>query len=308
MRVIFMGTPDFSVLALQKLAIEHEVVAVFTQVDKKRGRGKKVKYTAVKTAALALDLPVYQYANINSPESLDLISSLNADVIVVVAFGQILKKELLTITPYGCINIHASHLPRWRGASPIQTAIAAGDKSTAVTIMQMDKGLDTGDMLKIVEQEITEAMTGGELHDALAIKGAEAIVEVLADLEKGKLKPEKQDDNLSTYAPLITKEMAKINWNASAEEVVNLIRAYNPFPTTYTSYDGGRLKIYRASVFSTDNQAEVGKIVAVAKDYFVVQTGKGQIAVEEVQFVNRKRMTVGAYLLGNEIDTDIILG
>ncbi len=311
MKVIFMGTPDFSVLALQKLAETNEVLAVFTQPDRERGRGKKVQMTAVKKAALALDLPVYQYDNINSAEALELIASFNADVIVVAAFGQILKNELLNLTPYGCINIHASKLPRWRGASPIQTAIASGDKLSGVTIMQMDKGLDTGAILKIKEQIIDEAMTGGELHDALMEKGADAIVESLAELEAGTLSAEAQDDSLSTYAPLITKQMMNIDWSKDAKEIVDLIRAYNPFPTAYSYYLGKRVKIYRAQLIDdatcADDNIKCGQIVAINKDNFVVQTGMGQVAITEVQFAASKKMPVSAYLLGHTLELASVL-
>ncbi len=301
MRVVFMGTPDFAVPTLLAIAREHRVVAVFSQPDRPAGRGKKMRASAVKRAAQQLDLPVYQPQDVNSIDSYRQLKVLAADVVVVVAYGQILKRALLDLPQYGCLNVHASLLPRWRGASPIQSAIVAGDRQSGVTIMQMDSGLDSGAILAATELPIDDAMTAGQLHDQLMQRGADLLVETLAKLPAGGVKGQPQDEALATYAPRIDKQSGQIDWRQDAVTIVNLIRGYNPWPSAQTSLAGKTIKLHRATALQTTPQAAPGCIERIDDDYIYVSCGRGVVRLEEIQPQNKKRMTVAAYLRGHRL-------
>lgn len=302
MRVVFMGTPDFAIDSMLALKQHHDLVAVITQTDKPSGRGKKVTAPAVKIAAQAEDIPVYQFTNINSEEAKDKLYALQPDIIVVVAYGQILKPWLLTLPKYGAINVHASLLPRWRGASPIQMAIVAGDTQSGVTIMQMDKGLDTGPMLGKISVSINAQMTGGQLHDILKVAGAKTLIEAMRQIENGTVIATPQDDSQSSYAPLISKAMCQIDWTQSANAVVDLIRGFNPWPVAFSVLGDKRIKCYQAHITQIeDTTVKPGTVVAVDRDYIYVQTGKGVVALSEIQAMGSKRMSVASYLLGNAV-------
>ena len=300
MKVIFMGTPDFSVGTLEAL-IEagHEVALVVTQPDKPKGRGGKMQYTPVKEVAVAHNIPVYQPKRIREPECIEELRKYNADIMVVIAFGQILPKEILEMTPYGCVNVHASLLPSYRGAAPIQWAVINGEKVSGVTTMQMNEGLDTGDMLLKVEIPLDEKETGGSLHDKLAEAGARLCVETLDALKAGTVTPEKQGDSPTAYAKMLDKHMGKIDWKMSAKEIERLIRGLNPWPSAYTRWnenDKG-MKIWEAEVAEGQTDKAAGTVVEVAKDGFFVQTGDGLLKITALQIPGKKRMDAAAFLL-----------
>lgn len=309
MRVVFMGTPDFSVPTLECI-IEagHEVVGVVTQPDKAKGRGKKVVYTPVKEKALEHGLTVYQPRRAREPEFIEQMRALNPDVMVVVAFGQILPKELLDIPKYGCVNVHASLLPKYRGAAPIQWAVIRGEKVSGVTTMQMDVGLDTGDMLLKTEVPLAEDETGGSLHDKLSVLGGDLLIETLKGLEAGTIVPEKQDDSQSgEYARMLDKSLGKIDFSMRAEEIERLIRGLNPWPSAYTSYNNKTMKLWKARVVS-GGEAVPGQVLAVDKKGFAVQTGDGALQILELQMEGKKRMDAGAFLRGCPLTAGEILG
>ena len=302
MRVVFMGTPEFSVPTLETLiASEHEVVAVVTQPDKPKGRGKSVLYTPVKEKALEYNIPVYQPVKVKSEEFVEVLRELNPDVIVVVAFGQILSKEILDLPKYGCMNVHASLLPKLRGAAPIQWAVIDGEEKSGVTIMQMDIGLDTGDMLLKEEIVLDEKETGGSLHDKLTVMGGPLILEALKQAKEGTLVREKQNDAQSNYAKMLNKSLGKIDFSKSAKEIERLIRGLNPWPSAYTSLNGKTLKIWEADILEKEFDGEVGEIVEVTKDAFVVKTGEHALLIYELQLEGKKRMDTGAFLRGYEV-------
>lgn len=309
MRVIFMGTPDFSVSTLEEIIkAGHEVIGVVTQPDKPKGRGKAVLYTPVKEKAMEHNIPVYQPVKVKDPEFVEVLRDLKPDVIVVVAFGQILPKSILEMTKYGCINVHASLLPKYRGAAPIQWTIIDGEKETGITTMYMDVGIDTGDMLLQAKTPITEDETYGSLHDKLAEIGGKLLVETLEGLEKGNIQRKQQDDSQSNYVKMIFKDQGKIEFEKSAVEIERLIRGLNPWPSAYTTLDGKTLKIWKASVVSGVNQGRPGEIVEVKKDTIVVQTGQGALAIKELQLEGKKRMDTQSFLLGYQIKQGNILG
>ena len=306
MKVIFMGTPDFSVGTLEAL-IEagHEVALVVTQPDKPKGRGGKMQYTPVKEVAVAHNIPVYQPKRIREPECIEELRKYNADIMVVIAFGQILPKEILEMTPYGCVNVHASLLPSYRGAAPIQWAVINGEKVSGVTTMQMNEGLDTGDMLLKVEIPLDEKETGGSLHDKLAEAGARLCVETLDALKAGTVTPEKQGDSPTAYAKMLDKHMGKIDWKMSAKEIERLIRGLNPWPSAYTRWnenDKG-MKIWEAEVAEGQTDKAAGTVVEVAKDGFFVQTGDGLLKITALQIPGKKRMDAAAFLRGYQMET-----
>ena len=302
MRVVFMGTPEFSVPTLETLiASEHEVVAVVTQPDKPKGRGKAVLYTPVKEKALEYNIPVYQPVKVKSEEFVEVLRELNPDVIVVVAFGQILSKEILDLPKYGCMNVHASLLPKLRGAAPIQWAVIDGEEKSGVTIMQMDIGLDTGDMLLKEEIVLDEKETGGSLHDKLTVMGGPLILEALKQAKEGTLVREKQNDAQSNYAKMLNKSLGKIDFSKSAKEIERLIRGLNPWPSAYTSLNGKTLKIWEAGILEKEFEGEIGEIVEVTKDAFVVKTGEHALLIYELQLEGKKRMDTGAFLRGYEV-------
>lgn len=325
MKIVFMGTPDFAAGALDAL-IEagHEITAVVTQPDKAKGRSKELKFPPVKECALRHNIPVFQPVKIKTPEAVAELKQYEADIYVVAAFGQILSQEILDIPKYGCLNIHASLLPKYRGASPIQHVIIDGESETGVTIMQMDAGLDTGDMLYTKKVEITNEDTFETLHDKLMVIGGEAIVETLALLEEGKITPEKQQDELSCYASLIRKEMGNIDFSKDAGEIDRLIRGMNPWPSAYTFCRGKQMKIWRAvpvdgeenvncAVAVADaeglqDMVQPGSVVNVSKDFFDVACGKGILRVYELQLEGKKRMNTHDFLLGVKIAVGDVLG
>lgn len=319
MKIVYMGTPDFAVGALQAL-IEagHQVAAVVTQPDKPKGRGKEMQMTPVKNCALRYDIPVFQPVKVRAPEAVETLRGYGADVFVVAAFGQILSEEILTMPRYGCINIHASLLPKYRGSAPIQRVILDGEKETGVTIMQMDKGIDTGDMLMQGVVPIADKETGDSLHDKLADEGAKLIVEALRKLEAGELVPKKQNDEESCYAKMLDKSMGKIDWQQSAVQIERLVRGLNSWPSAYTSFHGKTLKIWESDVVSDGLEQNAvwqgggetlpGTVTAVEKDAFYVQTGEGILKVTQVQLEGKKRMEVRAFLLGCQMRPGELLG
>ena len=307
MRVIFMGTPDFSVGTLEALiAAGHEVCLAVTQPDKPKGRGGKMQYTPVKERALFHNIPVYQPKRVRDPECVEELRKYDADVMVVVAFGQILPKEILEMTPYGCINVHASLLPKYRGAAPIQWAIIEGEEVTGVTTMQMDEGLDTGDMILKTEVPVAADETGESLHDKLAAAGAALCVETLKALEDGTAVREKQGESPTAYAKMLTKELGDIDWAEPAVKIERLVRGLNSWPGTYTHWNGKVLKIWRAAAETAQPaeaaDAQPGTVVSVEKESFAVQTGDGILRVLEVQMPGKKRMDAGAFLRGNTME------
>ena len=314
MKVIFMGTPDFSVGTLEALAeAGQEVVLAVSQPDKPKGRGGKMQYTPVKEAALARDIPVYQPKKIREPECIEELKKYNADIMVVIAFGQILPKEILQMTPYGCINVHASLLPKYRGAAPIQWAVIDGEKVSGVTTMQMNEGLDTGDMIQKTEVEITPDETGESLHDKLAAAGAALCVETLKAVETHTATFEKQGESPTAYARMLDKKLGNIDWSRSAVEIERLVRGLNSWPSAYTHWDGKVMKIWKAKAepgagvqaggtetekFQGESQTVAGTVVAVEKDSFTVQTGEGRLKVLQLQIPGKKRMDADAFLRG----------
>lgn len=307
MNIVFMGTPDFAVPSLKRLIEEYNVTAVLTQPDKPKGRGKKMAYSAVKEETLKHEIPIYQPIKIK--EDIDLIEklkSLKPDFIIVVAFGQILTKEILDIPKFGCINLHASLLPMYRGAAPLNWAIINGEKISGNTTMLMDVGLDTGDMILKDEVEITNNMTTGELHDILMVRGAELLIKSIEGISNESIVMEKQADE-TFYAKMLDKNLANINWNKSSMEIHNLVRGLNPWPIAYTEYKGERMKIYETESLEEKNSKESGTIIDVSKNGIKVACGDGVLIIKKVQFPNGKPLTIEQYLNGHEIEKNIIL-
>lgn len=302
MRVVFMGTPDFSVPALEKIAEEHEVVSVVTQQDRPKGRGHKMQFTPVKEKALELEIPVFQPDKVRNPEFVDILREMNPDVIVVIAFGQILSKEILDLPKYGCINVHASLLPKYRGAAPIQWAVIDGEENSGVTTMYMAEGLDTGDMIDKAIVKLDEKETGGSLFDKLALEGGALILQTLEKLENNTATRIPQKDEESTYAGKITKELGQIDFNKSAIEIERLVRGLNPWPSAYTYLDGKVLKIWSADVVDGVVKEEPGTICKKNKS-LQVATGDGYLDIKELQLEGKKRMDVVSFLNGYQIDT-----
>lgn len=300
-----MGTPDFAAAALEAIVeAGHEVVAVVTQPDKAKGRSDKLLPPPVKEVAQKHKIPVLQPERIKRPEAVEQLRAYPADIFVVAAFGQILSKEILEMPRFGCVNIHASLLPKYRGAAPIQWAILDGEKQTGITIMQMGIGLDDGDILLQSRIPILDTDTGDSLFDKLMKEGARLIVEALPRIEAGELTPVAQDESLATHVGKIEKSMGKLDFGRSAVELDRQIRALNSWPSCFCRYHGKQLKIWEAQPL-TDNKegAEPGQIVAMAKDSFVVQTGEGQLSVTSVQLEGKKRMAVKEFLLGIHMET-----
>ena len=305
MKVIFMGTPDFAVGTLEAL-IEagHEVVLAVTQPDKPKGRGKEMQYTPVKECALKHAIPVFQPRRVREAECIEELRKYDADIMVVVAFGQILPKEILEMCTYGCVNVHASLLPKYRGSAPIQWAIINGEEVTGVTTMQMDEGIDTGDMLLKTEVIIEPKETGGSLFDKLAAAGAKLCVETLEALQNKTVTPIPQGETTTAYAKMLDKQLGDINWNKTAVEIERLIRGLTPWPSAYTNWNEKVMKIWDAEVSDIDvemEDAKPGTIVKVEKDAFYVQTGEGLLKVCELQIPGKKRMDAGAFLRGYQV-------
>lgn len=309
MRIVFMGTPDFAVPVLEEIIkAGHQVGYVITQPDKARNRGKKVQFTPVKEAALRHDIPVLQPEKIkNSPQTMDVLREYEPDIIVVVAYGQIIQKELLSLPRFGCVNVHASLLPRLRGASPIQHAILCGEEETGVTIMQMGEGLDTGDMLSRIKTPVG-SKNGEQLHDELSVLGAKLLAETLPKIEAGKIQPEKQDDSLSTYAGLITKQDGKVDFTQSPEVIERKIRAFDPWPGAFCTFREDSMKIWKAVVQEMATEKESGTIIAVSDDGLDVACGGGVLRITEIQMPGKKRVSINAFLRGNQIEKEEKLG
>jgi len=301
MKIIFAGTPDFAVAPLLTLYKDHDIVAVFTQPDRKAGRGKKLTPPPVKVEAEKLDIPVFQPTTLKDKQA--DIAVLNADVMVVVAYGMLLPQDILDTPKFGCINIHASILPRWRGAAPIQRAIEAGDAETGVSIMQMELGLDTGPVFQVLTIPITNSDTSASLHDKLAELGAQGIVETLAKLEESpSIKPVEQDDSKSNYAKKITKQEAIIDWSNSANQIDQQIRAFIPWPICQTSHDSTRIRVWEASVSNssnkTNNQVAIGEITAITEQHIEVNCGKGTLFLKKLQRDGSKPLPIKEFCNG----------
>ena len=304
MRIVFAGTPEFAALHLQALLDDdsgnHEIIAVYTQPDRPAGRGKKLTPSPVKALAENHKLPVYQPLSLKDSEQQQILAELNADIMVVVAYGLLLPPTILDTPKHGCINVHASLLPRWRGAAPIQRAIEAGDTETGVTIMQMDVGLDTGDMLQISHCTIDKDDTGGSLHDKLANIGPPALLSTLEQIAQGTVVAEKQNDALSNYAPKITKQEALLDWFQPADVLDNKIRAFNPFPVAYTTLGNDRIRIWQAEIttqLGEDYKDKVpGTILEAGNRGIKVNTQKGSLLITELQLPGKKRLPVSEVL------------
>ncbi len=310
MRIVFMGTPDFAVGSLQALCEsgKHEILAVVTQPDRPKGRGNKLLQTPVKEYALEQGLTVYQPQKVKTPEFVELLHELQPELIVVAAFGQFLSKEILELPKYGCINVHASLLPKYRGAAPIQYAIIKGEKESGVTIMQMDIGMDTGAMLDKVVVPIEENTTMGELHDALREQGAALLLQVIDKIAAGTAVAEPQDDAQATYATLLDRSMEHIDWSKSAQEVHNLIRGFNPAPSTFTKLPNGKsLKIWGSKMTDKNSAAAAGTVIETGKHSFFVACGDGVLEITEVQPESKKRMPAQVFLNGRGVQEGDLL-
>lgn len=310
MRIVFMGTPDFAVGSLQALCEsgKHEILAVVTQPDRPKGRGNKLLQTPVKEYAMAQGLTVYQPQKVKTPEFVELLHELQPELIVVAAFGQFLSKEILELPKYGCINVHASLLPKYRGAAPIQYAIIKGEKESGVTIMQMDIGMDTGAMLDKVVVPVAENTTMGELHDALREQGAALLLEVIDKIAAGTAVAEPQDNEQATYATLLDRSMEHIDWSKTAQEVHNLIRGFNPAPSTFTKLPNGKsLKIWGSKMTDKSSAAAAGTIIETGKHSFFVACGEGVLEITEVQPESKKRMPAQVFLNGRGVQEGDLL-
>ncbi len=301
MNIVFMGTPQFAVSSLQKLHENgHNIKLVITQPDKPFGRGKKIKKSEVKEKAEELGLEVFQPLKIKTEDSVNVIKNLNPDLIVVIAYGQILSKDIIDIPKFGCINVHASLLPKLRGAAPINWSIINGDEKTGVTTMLMDVGLDTGDMLLKEEVEITENMTAGKLHDILSEVGSELLINTINKIEDKTIVRVKQDHSISTYAPLLKKETSLINWNESAKNVHNMVRGLNPDQIAYFIYDDKNVKVYKTTYNNDVCKHEPGTVIRADKTGIYVVTSDGIIIIKELQMPGKNKMSIEDYLRGNK--------
>lgn len=304
MKIIFMGTPDFAVPSLKRIAAdsEIEIAAVVTQPDRERGRGQKVQFSAVKKTALDLELAVLQSDNVNREEFLEKLRAFEVDFIVVVAFGQKLSEELLELPKEACINLHASLLPEYRGSSPIHRAIIDGKKVTGNTTMYMGPGWDDGDMIYQQEIKIKHDDTVGDLHDRMADKGAELLIKTLKDIKAGTAPRTAQDDDKATFAYKIDKSLGEINWNQSAETIYNLVRGVNPWPGAYTYLNGERIKIWQVEISEQESDEEAGVIIKADNNEILVQSGEGVIAVKKLQPAGAKKLSASDYLNGYDLE------
>ena len=302
MKIVFMGTPDFAVPSLEALIEKYGVEAVFTQPDRPKGRGKKMAFSPVKEVAIKHDIKVFQPEKLKDDrEAIEYLKDLKPDFIIVVAFGQILTKEVLDIPKYGCINLHASLLPMYRGAAPLNWVVINGEKKSGNTTMLMDVGLDTGDMLLKDEVEITENMTAGELHDILMVRGGNLLIETIEGVANGTIKGIKQEGE-TCYAKMLSKNTGKISWDKSAIEIHNLIRGLNPWPIAHTTYKEDNMKIYEAEVLNENNNKEPGTILSDNKIGMKVSCNEGVLLVKKVQFPNGKPLTIEQYINGKDIE------
>ncbi len=308
MRLVFMGTPDFAVPTLQALlASEHEVAAVVTQPDKPKGRGKELQSPPVKLAAQKAGIPVFQPVKVRDEAFIKILADCKPDAIIVAAFGQFLPEAILDLPVYGCINVHASLLPKYRGAAPIQYAVINGEKKSGVTAMFMKKGMDTGDMLKKVEVELDEKETGDSLHDKLCVLGGQLVLDVLLELEKGTAvrTPQKEED--ACYAKMLEKEQGHIDFSMPAVQIERLIRGLNSWPSAYTHVNGKTLKLWAADVLDKEYSGAFGEIVELSSDRLLVKTGQGTLSLTEVQLEGKKRMEVSAFLRGYPLEKGMCL-
>lgn len=301
-KIVFMGTPNFAVSTLKSIYNSgYNVKAVITQQDKRKGRGKKIQYTPVKEEALKLGIEVFQPENINDKETINILKDINPDFIVVVAYGQILKSEILEIPKYGCYNVHASLLPKYRGAAPINWAIINGERETGVTIMEMEKGLDTGDIILSSAIKINTEDNTEDIHGKLSLLGGELIDKALENIIKGDFTKEKQNHANSSYASMLNKEMGRIDWDDSGENIINLIRGLKPWPSAYTNYREEVVKIHKASFLGEEIDGMNGEIKKIDKDGLYIKVKDGIIKLEELQFPGKKKLLVKEYLKGNSI-------
>lgn len=308
MKIVYMGTPDFAVPSLQALYdAGYDVELVITQQDKKRGRGKKLQFTPVKEKALELNIEVYQPENVNAEESIKKIKSINPDFIIVAAYGQILKEDILNAPKYKCLNVHASLLPKYRGAAPINWAIINGEKETGVTIMEMEKGLDTGDMIIWESIPILEEDDAITMYDKLSNIGGKLIIEAIDKILKDNLVGIKQDHSKSTYASMFSKDMGLIDWTKSASEISNLIRGLKPWPSAFTKYLDEIVKIHDSKVINEKSNKEPGTILKVTSEGIFVSTGTNILLVKELQFPGKRKMKVEDYIKGNQINEGVVL-
>ena len=306
--IIFMGTPDFAVPCLDKLHQNYNVTAVITQPDRPKGRGQHLAKSPVKVYAEEHNLPVYQPEKIKTAEFTEKLRQMQPDLIIVVAFGQILSQEILDIPKFGCINVHASLLPRWRGAAPIHWSIIGGDTETGVTTMYMDAGLDTGDMILKAKTVITPEMTTAQLHDALMMQGADLLIETIQSIENGTVSREKQDGSLSCYAKMLNNDNCRIDWKKSAQEVHNLVRGLNSWPIAYTTLNGKKYKIWQTKIVDADTTGKTpGQIIDLTKKGIIVATGNGAIELLQIQPPNKAKMPASSYINGHrqELSSDI---
>ena len=310
MKIIFMGSPEFAVPSLKCLYdAGHEILAVYTQTDKEKGRGRKVEFPAVKKAALELGLPVYQPKSLRKKAVIEEIRSLKADAIVVAAYGKILPKEVLEAAEYGCFNVHASLLPAYRGAAPVEWAILNGETETGVTIMQMNEGLDTGDILLKIPVPIEDTDTGESLTLKLSGAGNEGLLKILRDAADGELKPEKQPEESPTpYASMLDKEMGRIDFSEDADRILRKIRAFDPWPSAYTQLNGKTLKLFSAEKTSGDPGKAPGEVLEVTKKHFTVNTGNGALKILNLQLEGKKRMDADAFLRGYSLEAGTVMG
>ncbi|MGN0165143.1 MAG: methionyl-tRNA formyltransferase [Lachnospiraceae bacterium] len=303
MKIIYMGTPEIAAVILKGIIKqgEDEVVLAVTQPDRPKGRGKEMAMSDVKKVALEEDIPVYQPEKIKNPECVEYLKQFEADIIIVAAFGQILSKEILELTPHGCINVHASLLPKYRGAAPIQWAILDGEETTGVTIMQMDEGLDTGDIILKKEIRVAVDETGGTLHDKLAEAGLEALLEALNQIKEGTAKRIPQGVTTTHYAYMLNKKMGRIDFTKSAVEIDRLIRGLNPWPSAYTFLDGKMIKIWDCMVTDHNSGYKPGEVYGIDKEGFYIAAGTGGLRVLSLQAEGKRAMTAGEFLRGNDL-------
>lgn len=306
MKIVFMGTPDFAVPSLEGLIKRYDVKAVFTQPDRPKGRGKKLAFSKVKEVALKHKIEVFQPIKLkNEKDMVQKIKDINPDFIIVVAFGQLLTKEVLDIPKYGCINLHGSLLPKYRGAAPIQWAVIKGEKISGNTTMLMDEGLDTGDILLKDEVQITEDMTAGELFDVLKDRGAQLLIDTIEGIKENKITRIKQSEDETCYAKMLNKNIARINWEDSAENINNLIRGLNPWPIAFTEYKEKPMKIYSAKVLKEVYNKEPGTIISATKEGLRISCRNSTLLVKLIQFPNGKPLRVEQYINGNKFEENI---
>lgn len=308
MKLVFMGTSIFAVPTLQKIIDSlHTVAAVVTQPDRPSGRGGKVSFSPVKELALEYNLPIYQPDRIKEPGAVEQIEGVEPEIIVVVSYGQIIPASLLHYPQHGCINVHASLLPHYRGAAPIQRALMSGEKETGVTIMYMDEGLDTGDIIMQIQTEISPNMDHGELEAILAEKGADLLIETIALMENGNVKRFPQDNAAATYAQRLTREDEIIDWNQPAWTIHNQLRALSPAPGGYTIIDGIKVKLFNSEVIDKKDKSSVGEVIKADNEGLWIQTGNGVLGVREVQKAGKRRMPVSEFLKGNNFKIGSLL-